>query len=75
MHPATTMKHGSHPWHDRCRLILWHHASAHLHSRHFWAGVVVTLLVVGILALLFILASNAPLIVPPEMPPYVPYGL
>jgi hypothetical protein len=62
MHPAITMKHWS------------HHVSEHLHSRHFWAGVVITLLIVGVVALLFILARNAPIAYPHGFP-YGPYGV
>jgi len=59
MHPIITMKHWS------------HHVSEHLHSRHFWAGVAITLLIVGVVTLLFILARNAPIAYPYGFP-YTP---
>ncbi len=61
MHPVITLKHWS------------HHVSEHLHSHHFWAGVVITLLIVGIVALLFMLARNAPIVYPYGFP-YSPQG-
>ncbi len=73
MHPAETMKHWSHHLHDGM-LTLWHHIDEHLHSRHFWVGVLLTLLIVGIVTLLFMLARNAPVIYPHDYP-YVPYGV
>ncbi len=70
MHVALTMKTWSHHLHDGM-LSLWHHIDEHFHSRHFWAGVVLTLLIAGVIALLFILAKEAPYIYPPDLP-YVP---
>lgn len=72
MHPVTTMKHWSHHLHDGMP-NLRQHISEHLHSRHFWVGVGLTLLVVGLVALLFILARNAPMVYPHDLP-YHPYG-
>lgn len=43
MHPVSTMKHWS------------HQVSEHLHSRHFWTGVGITLLIISFAALLFLL--------------------
>ena len=71
MHPLTTIAHWSHHWHDST-LMLWHHVHDHLHSRHFWVGVVMTLFVVGIMTLLFMLARNAPIMYPHGLP-YTPY--
>ncbi|VGO22074.1 hypothetical protein [Pontiella sulfatireligans] len=48
--------------------------SGHLHSRHFWAGVGITLLIAAIVALLFILAKNAPITAPGGYPYTVPFG-
>ncbi len=62
MHPVITLKHWS------------HHVSEHLHSRHFWDGVVITLLMVGIVTLLFMLARNAPIAYPYGFP-YSPQGV
>jgi hypothetical protein len=62
MHPAVTMKHWS------------RHVSEHLHSRHFWAGVAITLLIVAVVSLLFILARNAPIAYPYGFP-YNPSGV
>ena len=69
MHSADTIKHGSHHLHDGM-ISLWEHIGRHLHSRHFWAGVGVALLIVGIAAVLLILARNAPL-----KAPLYPYGV
>jgi hypothetical protein len=71
MHKETTMKHGSHRLHDGM-LTLWRHIDEHLHSRHFWAGVAIAILIVGIVTMLFILARNAPIMYPTA--PYSPYG-
>ena len=58
MHPVATIK-------------LWsHHISEHLHSRHFWAGVGVALLIVGLMTLLFIAANNTAI----EWQGTYPYG-
>ncbi len=73
MHTAETMKHWSHQMHDGM-LTLWHHIDEHLHSSHFWVGVGLTLLFVTFVALLFMLARNAPIIYPTNYP-YVPYGV
>lgn len=73
MHPVINIMHWSHHLHD-ILLTLRYHVSDHLHSRHFWAGMGVALLIVGIMTLLFILARNAPIIYP-RAPPYIPYGL
>ncbi len=71
MHPIITIMHwGQHLQHFMPTMR--HHISEHLHSRHFWVGVGLTLLLVGIFTLLFILASNAPIIYPRGLP-YVPY--
>ena len=64
MHPVITMKHWS------------QHVSEHLHSSHFWAGVGITLLIIGFVALLFFAARNAPIEWQGPYPfgsPYVPY--
>ncbi len=73
MHKATTMKHGSHNLHDRM-LSLRHHIDEHLHSRHFWTGVLLTLLILGFIATLLILAANAPVMFPRGVP-YAPYAV
>lgn len=73
MHPVITAKDWSHHLHNSM-LTLWHHIDEHLHSRHFWMGVGITLLVVGVVTLLFILARNAPLVYPNNLP-YHPYGV
>jgi len=72
MHRDTTMKHGGHHLHDTM-LTLRHEISEHFHSRHFWVGVVVTLLIVGFVTAVFMLARNAPIIYPQV--PYTPYGV
>ncbi|MDF7825876.1 hypothetical protein P4B35_17740 [Pontiellaceae bacterium B12227] len=59
MHPVSSLKHWS------------HHVSEHLHSRHFWAGVGVTLLVIGTVALLFVLIMKS---VPVEIYDAAPYA-
>ena len=73
MHKETTIKHWSHHLHDAMLTIL-RHISEHIHSRHFWVGVVLTLLLVGITTLLFLLAQSAPFVYPHEIP-YAPYGI
>lgn len=70
MHRETTMKHGSHHMHDSMQ-TMWHHIDEHFHSSHFWVGVGVTLLFVGLAILLFNLAGNAPLQL--RFLPYRPY--
>jgi hypothetical protein len=69
MYSGTTMKHWIHHLHDGM-LTMGHHISEHLHSRHFWAGVGITLLIIGFATLLFIAAKNAPF----EMQGFYPYG-
>jgi len=54
-------------------LTLRHEISEHFHSRHFWVGVVATLLIVGFVTMVFLLARNAPIIYPQI--PYTPYGV
>jgi hypothetical protein len=44
MHTAKTIKHWSHHLHDSL-LTMGHHIDQHLRSRHFWAGVGITLLI------------------------------
>jgi hypothetical protein len=61
MHPVIAMKHWS------------HQGSEHLRSRHFWAGVGITLLIVGVITLLFMLARNAPIGYPHGYP-FSPIG-
>ncbi len=72
MHPIATAKDWSHHLHDGM-LTAWHHIDQHLRSRHFWTGVGITLLVIGLVALFIVLAKNAPT----ELPSYpysYPYG-
>ncbi len=57
MHPVITMKSWSHHLHDSM-LLAWHEVDQHVHSRHFWAGVALTLLIVGFVALLVLMAKN-----------------
>lgn len=59
MHPVITMKSWSHHMHDGM-LTTWHHIDQHLRSRHFWAGVGITLLVAGIVMLFILAAKYAP---------------
>jgi len=73
MHPATTMKHWSHHLHDGM-LTMWHEIDQHLHSRHFWTGVGITLLIVGFVTALIILVKNAPIQVPSDYPYRFPYA-
>ena len=73
MHPVVTMKHWSHHLHDGTQ-AMWHHIDEHLRSRHFWAGVGVTLLIVGFVALVFMLVKNAPIQMQGEYPYGIPYG-
>ena len=71
MHPMMTISHWSHHWHENMQMLR-HHISDHFYSRHFWVGVGVTLLVIGILTLLFIAARYAPYTYPQNIP-YAPY--
>lgn len=70
MHVAETMKNWSHHLHDGM-LTMRHHIWDHLHNRHFWAGIGVALVVIGILTVLFFAAKNAPI---QYSYPYFPYG-
>jgi hypothetical protein len=54
------MKSWSHHLHDGM-LSMWHHIDEHLRSRHFWAGVGITLLLVGFVTLLIFAVKNAPI--------------
>ncbi|MBC8207077.1 MAG: hypothetical protein ISR85_05790 [Kiritimatiellales bacterium] len=69
MHPVVTMMNWSHHLHDNM-LAIWHVMDQHIHSRHFWHGVMLTLLIIGFIVLLVLAFMNAPSI------PYsgVPYG-
>ena len=71
MHPVITIMHWGHHLRE-IMLTTKYHINDHLHSRHFWVGVTLGLLIVGIMTVLFILASNAPVIYPHGMR-YVPY--
>ena len=73
MHTAETMKHWGHHLHDGM-LTMGHHIDQHFRSRHFWAGVGITLLIVVLVTALIILAKNAPLNVPTDFPYSIPYG-
>jgi len=59
MHLFITAMSWSHHLHDSW-LFAWHEVDQHLHSRHFWTGVGVTLLVLGFIALMVTLAMHAP---------------
>jgi hypothetical protein len=73
MHPIATTKSWSHHLHDSM-LATGHRIVEHLHSRHFWTGVGLTLLLIGIVTLLFIAAKNAPFVMPDVYPYGIPYG-
>ena len=76
MHPVMTMKNWSHHLHDGM-LSMSHHIDEHLHSRHFWAGVGVTLLIAAVVTLLFFAVKYAPSEMPfdyPHSTPYTPYA-
>ena len=72
MHAVTTMKHWSHHLHDGM-LATWHHIDQHIHSRHFWTGVGITLLVIGLATLVFMGAKYVP-IESGGYPYSLPYG-
>ena len=55
-------------------LSLWHHIDQHLRSRHFWTGVGITLVIVGIVTLLLLLAMEAPVETFGTYPTGMPYG-
>lgn len=59
MHPLSTVMHWSHHLHESMT-FLRHEVGVHLRSRHFWAGVAVTMLIVGFIALIVYLARNTP---------------
>ncbi len=73
MHPVITMKDWSHHLHDSM-LAMWHHMDQHLRSRHFWVGVGVTLLIVGFVMLMLVLARKSPIEVPGTYPYGIPYS-
>ena len=73
MHPIATTKHWSHHVHDGM-LTMWHHIDEHIRSRHFWAGVAVTLMFVVLMTLLFFAVKNAPVELPAEHPSAIPYS-
>jgi hypothetical protein len=50
--------------------VTWHEISQHLFNRHFWAGVMITLLIIGSIALLINVARH----VPERSQNPVPYG-
>ena len=52
---------------------LWHSISEHLHSRHFWVGVGITMLIVTITTLLFLAIKYGPVEYNGTYP-YGPYG-
>ncbi len=60
MHPIMTAKSWSHHLHDGA-LAAWHQIDQHLRSRHFWTGVGIALLAIGLVALVITLVRNAPL--------------
>lgn len=76
MHPVIAIANWSHHMHDGV-VFLRHEANVMFHSRHFWGGVVIALLAAGLIALIFMLAINAPqepLPIRPYGLPYGPYG-
>lgn len=73
MHPMITVMHWSHHLHDNL-LVAWHEIDQHLHSRHFWTGVAIALLIVGFIALMITLLANAPAGPLGERPFGLPYG-
>jgi len=75
MHPVATAMNWSHHLHDSMPVI-WHEIDQHLHSRHFWAGVTVTLLIICTFILLLMLAKNAPIQTEPMTEiPWLPHTL
>ena len=73
MDPATAMKHWSHHLHDDLQ-AMGRHIMQHLHSRHFWTGVGITLLIIGTAVLFLMLARYAPLQMQNMHPYSVPYA-
>lgn len=73
MHSIIAIKHWGHHLHESMANMR-HQISTHLHSRHFWTGVGVTLLIIGVLALLFTLAMKAPIQLNETHPYGFPYG-
>jgi hypothetical protein len=69
MHPIIAITHWSHHLRESM-MIMSHQIHENLHSRHFWAGVGITLLIVGTLALLFALVTGTQI----EAPRLYPYG-
>ena len=72
MHPVITVKHWSHQLHDGM-LFVWHEIDEHLHSRHFWTGVAVAALAIGLVTLIIMLAMHSDL--PAETFETYPYGI
>jgi Fe2+ transport system protein B len=60
MHPIMAIKHWNQYLHESM-MHTSHQIREHLHSRHFWAGVGATLLIIGGLAVLFTLITKTPL--------------
>ncbi|MBT8045769.1 MAG: hypothetical protein KJN67_01260 [Pontiella sp.] len=73
MHLGTSMKGWSHRLHDGM-LGIWHHIDQHLHSRHFWTGVGVAVLIMGFVMLAIMLARETPVILRGEYPYGIPYS-
>jgi hypothetical protein len=73
MHPMITVMHWGHHLHGNL-LVAWDGIDQHLHSRHFWVGVAVTLLIVGFVALMGLLLMHAPASPARGMPYGFPYG-
>ena len=73
MHPVSTLLHWSHHMHESMN-YLWHSTIEHLHSRHFWAGVTITLFAIGILTLLFLAVMYGSFEFTSDRYLYGPYG-
>ena len=74
MHPVTNILHWSHHMHEGMD-YLWHQTLEHLHSPHFWIGVGITLLVIGLISLLLIAVLYGSIEFSYGRYPYMPYGL
>ena len=72
MHTVVTMKHWGHHLYDGIQAMR-HEIVQHLHSRHFWTGVGVTLLIIGLAVLFFMLVRYAPLQMHNMQPYSIPY--
>lgn len=75
MHAIENVKNWSHHLHDGM-LNMCHHIDQHLHSRAFWTGVIIALVIVSLITLVVMLSKRFPVDSIETYPlsnPYMPY--